>query len=52
MVITKLASVEDVLVGLAAGADDYLGKPFGSMSRARIGAMLRSPEYGFQGCLS
>jgi CheY-like chemotaxis protein len=51
IMITKLTAEEDELMGLAAGADNYLGKAFRQHElRARSGAMLRSPEYGFQGC--
>lgn len=42
LMLTALASTENVVTGLQAGADDYLGKPFKfSELEARIMALLR-----------
>jgi two-component system OmpR family response regulator len=42
LILTALSETEDTVVGLNAGADDYLGKPF-EMSEllARVNALLR-----------
>lgn len=42
LMLTARGSAEDVLAGFAAGADDYLPKPFElAILRARIGGLLR-----------
>jgi DNA-binding response OmpR family regulator len=44
LVITARRRVEDRVVGLVSGADDYLVKPFALPElRARVGALLRRP---------
>jgi DNA-binding response OmpR family regulator len=45
LILSARGSLEDRVVGLNAGADDYLGKPFGfSELLARIHALLRRSE--------
>ncbi|KIS26163.1 chemotaxis protein CheY [Arthrobacter sp. SPG23] len=45
IMVSALASEADALLGLEAGADDYLAKPFRPRElRARIAAMLRRPR--------
>lgn len=42
LILTARGAAEDVLQGFAAGADDYLAKPFElAILRARIGGLLR-----------
>ena len=42
LILTSHNTVEDLVVGLQTGADDYLGKPFSFPElMARIGALLR-----------
>jgi len=42
LVLTALAEVPQVVEGLSAGADDYLGKPFDlEVLRAKVKALLR-----------
>ena len=42
LMLTALRSEEDKVAGLDAGADDYLGKPFGKLEfQARLRALLR-----------
>ncbi len=44
LVLTARRRVEDRVVGLSSGADDYLVKPFAMPEfRARVGALLRRP---------
>jgi DNA-binding response OmpR family regulator len=44
LVVTARRRVEDRVVGLVSGADDYLVKPFALPElRARVGALLRRP---------
>ncbi len=46
LVITARRRVEDRVVGLVSGADDYLVKPFALPElRARVGALLRRPAH-------
>lgn len=45
IMVSALGSADDKVTGLAAGADDYLAKPFSFAElRARIGALLRRIE--------
>lgn len=45
IMVSALASEADALLGLEAGADDYLARPFRPRElRARIAAMLRRPR--------
>ncbi|MBP1233042.1 DNA-binding response OmpR family regulator [Arthrobacter sp. PvP102] len=45
VMVSALASEADALLGLEAGADDYLAKPFRPRElRARIAALLRRPR--------
>ncbi len=45
LVLTARRKVEDRVVGLSSGADDYLVKPFAlSEVRARVAALLRRPS--------
>jgi len=45
IVITARPDEIDKLIGLEAGADDYMGKPFSTRElRARINAMMRRPR--------
>lgn len=45
LMLTALDSTDDKVVGLDAGADDYLAKPFAFKELlARIGALLRRPK--------
>ena len=47
VMLTARAEEVDMLVGLSAGADDYVVKPFSPRELvARIGAMLRRPRAG------
>jgi two-component system OmpR family response regulator len=44
LMLTARRKVEDRVIGLASGADDYLVKPFAvAEMRARVGALLRRP---------
>ncbi len=44
LVVTARRGVEDRVIGLISGADDYLTKPFALPElRARVGALLRRP---------
>jgi two-component system alkaline phosphatase synthesis response regulator PhoP len=46
LMLTARGSAEDVLRGFAAGADDYLAKPFElAILRARIGGLLRRKRW-------
>src|ERR1700690_269660 len=46
LVLTARRSVEDRVVGLSSGADDYLVKPFALPEfRARVRALLRRPAH-------
>src|ERR1035437_9416772 len=48
LMLTALSTVDDKVVGLDAGADDYLGKPFAFEELlARIHALLRRPKQTF-----
>jgi two-component system OmpR family response regulator len=45
LMLTARRKVEDRVIGLASGADDYLVKPFAvAEMRARVGALLRRPS--------
>lgn len=45
LMLTARTDEVDQLVGLAAGADDYLGKPFSARTLvARVGVLLRRPR--------
>lgn len=47
IMLTAQVDEADVVMGLAAGADDFIGKPFRPRElRARIEAMLRRPRAG------
>lgn len=47
LVLTVLDSIEDTVLGLAQGADDYLAKPFDfRVLEARVKALLRRRELG------
>jgi two-component system OmpR family response regulator len=47
IMLTAQVDEADVVMGLAAGADDFIGKPFRPRElRARIEAMLRRPRNG------
>jgi two-component system response regulator MprA len=53
LMVTALDAVEDRVVGLDAGADDYLVKPFSiSELRARVRALLRRARFDEAGPLS
>ncbi|MDR3519447.1 MAG: response regulator transcription factor [Candidatus Pacebacteria bacterium] len=46
LMLTALGAIDDKVVGLDAGADDYLAKPFAFKELlARIHALLRRPKY-------
>ncbi len=46
LMLTALDTTDDVIMGLQAGADDYIAKPFKFMELlARIQALLRRAEY-------
>ena len=47
LILTARAEEVDMVVGLDAGADDYVAKPFGMMELlARVRAVLRRAETG------
>ena len=53
MMLTARAEIEDRVIGLEAGADDYLPKPFASREFvARVKALSRRNEGYTQSCLS
>jgi DNA-binding response OmpR family regulator/HPt (histidine-containing phosphotransfer) domain-containing protein len=53
LVLTARRRVEDRVVGLATGADDYLVKPFALPElRARVGALLRRPALTHRAIIS
>ena len=53
LMLTALDTVDDKVVGLDAGADDYLAKPFAFKELlARIHALLRRPKQSFPDILT
>lgn len=53
LMLTALGTTEDKVVGLDAGADDYLAKPFAFKELlARIHALLRRPKQSFPDILN
>ena len=49
LILTALDAEDDVIAGLAAGADDYITKPFNVMElKARIKAVMRRVSYSDQ----
>lgn len=49
LMLTALDTTDDVVMGLQAGADDYIAKPFKFMElQARIQALLRRAEYAHE----
>jgi two-component system, OmpR family, copper resistance phosphate regulon response regulator CusR len=53
LMLTALNTTDDKVVGLDAGADDYLGKPFAFKELlARIHALLRRPKQSFPDVLN
>lgn len=53
LMLTALGATDDKVVGLDAGADDYLGKPFAFKELlARIHALLRRPKQSFPDILN
>jgi DNA-binding response OmpR family regulator len=53
LMLTALGTTDDKVVGLDAGADDYLAKPFAFKELlARINALLRRPKQVFPGVLT
>lgn len=53
LMLTALSTTDDKVIGLDAGADDYLAKPFAFKELlARIHALLRRPKQSFPDILS
>ena len=53
LMLTALTTTEDKIIGLDAGADDYLAKPFAFKELlARIHALLRRPKISFPDILT
>ena len=46
LLLTVRATIEDKVIGLDAGADDYLTKPFAFQELVALGACLAAPTCG------